>query len=556
MHLRSMLQRELRPLGLACASAATHPFTVWQETVVSTGPRYELVYGSMRELARREPTFALHVHVGVDDPEDAIRLTNRMRAHLPLLLALSVNSPFWQGRDTGLGSARTPLFQAFPRVGIPRVFARLRRLGRGGRPADPLRRVPRAHLPLVGRAPPAALRHGGGADPRRPDHGGRDRGAGGARAVDRAAGGAGGLRVRAAGATPRRRWTRTASSRRATAWRATLIDPDRECRVPAPRAARRRCWRPCRRTRAELGCEAELEPIAAMAKRTGALPPARLRPPGRRAARAGRGAGRTRSASRGMLSRMLRPVPSRPPGPVDPAEARAFVAASLPSLDEAAAVGVLLVVLGGQPRSAVPGLSAEEVSVALTRARKEVRRASWPLAGLGLVRARGAADLRPARRLLWTTPGCSTRTWRTASAAWSTSGGWCRRRTRWWRRSPRRMPSRSPIAVACARAAGTEGDRAAGGGASRRGAGAGAAARAPRSAAGLAWGALAVLAVLLTLAAIAVAMAGALGAGLLALPGQHRLDRGHEPVRRPPRPPASASARRRRGPGRRPGPSS
>jgi carboxylate-amine ligase len=123
MHLRTMLQRELRPLGLSCASAATHPFTVWQETVVSTGPRYELVYGSMRELARREPTFALHVHVGVDDPEDAIRLTNRMRAHLPLLLALSVNSPFWQGRDTGLGSARTPLFQAFPRVGIPRVFA-------------------------------------------------------------------------------------------------------------------------------------------------------------------------------------------------------------------------------------------------------------------------------------------------------------------------------------------------------------------------------------------------------------------------------------------------
>lgn len=123
LRLRSMLQRELRPLGLSCASAATHPFTVWQETVVSTGARYELVYGSMRELARREPTFALHVHVGIDDPEDAIRLTNRMRAHLPLLLALSVNSPFWQGRDTGLGSARTPLFQAFPRVGIPRVFA-------------------------------------------------------------------------------------------------------------------------------------------------------------------------------------------------------------------------------------------------------------------------------------------------------------------------------------------------------------------------------------------------------------------------------------------------
>jgi len=89
---------------------------------VSSGVRSDAVYGSMRELARREPTFALHVHVGVDDPEAAIRLANRMRAHLPLLLALSVNSPFWQGRDTGLGSARTPLFQAFPRVGIPRAF--------------------------------------------------------------------------------------------------------------------------------------------------------------------------------------------------------------------------------------------------------------------------------------------------------------------------------------------------------------------------------------------------------------------------------------------------
>jgi carboxylate-amine ligase len=122
LRLRQMLDAELAPLGLRSASAGTHPFTVWHETVVSSGERYELVYGSMRELARREPTFALHVHVGVRNSDEGIRLTNRMRAHLPLLLALSVNSPFWQGRDTGLGSARTPLFQAFPRVGIPRAF--------------------------------------------------------------------------------------------------------------------------------------------------------------------------------------------------------------------------------------------------------------------------------------------------------------------------------------------------------------------------------------------------------------------------------------------------
>ncbi len=89
---------------------------------MSSGARYQSVYGSMRELARREPTFALHVHIGVDSPEHGIVLHDRLRAHLPLLLALSANSPFWQGRDTGLASARTPLFQAFPRVGIPRGF--------------------------------------------------------------------------------------------------------------------------------------------------------------------------------------------------------------------------------------------------------------------------------------------------------------------------------------------------------------------------------------------------------------------------------------------------
>jgi carboxylate-amine ligase len=120
--LRKQLDAAVRSLGMRVASGGTHPSAVWQDTVVSSGQRYAFVYGSMRELARREPTFAMHVHVGITSPNDAVRLVNRMRAHLPLLLALSVNSPFWQGRDTGLASARTPLFQAFPRVGIPRRF--------------------------------------------------------------------------------------------------------------------------------------------------------------------------------------------------------------------------------------------------------------------------------------------------------------------------------------------------------------------------------------------------------------------------------------------------
>ena len=120
--LRHSLAATLKTLRLRAASAGTHPFAVWDEIVVSAGERYQFVHGSMRELARREPTFALHVHVGIADPEVAIKVHNRMRIYLPVLLALSANSPFWQGRDTGLSSARTPLFQAFPRVGVPRPF--------------------------------------------------------------------------------------------------------------------------------------------------------------------------------------------------------------------------------------------------------------------------------------------------------------------------------------------------------------------------------------------------------------------------------------------------
>ncbi|MDX6678617.1 MAG: glutamate---cysteine ligase / carboxylate-amine ligase [Solirubrobacteraceae bacterium] len=120
--LRAQLCDVVGSLGLAAGTAGTHPSAVWHEMVVSSRERHQEVYGSMRELARREPTFALHVHIGLPTGEAGIAAFNRLRAHVPILLALSANSPFWQGRDTGLASARTPLFQAFPRVGIPRAF--------------------------------------------------------------------------------------------------------------------------------------------------------------------------------------------------------------------------------------------------------------------------------------------------------------------------------------------------------------------------------------------------------------------------------------------------
>ena len=121
--LRNRLASELDAMGLSTAAAGTHPLTVWAETEISGAPRYRDLEASMRMLARREPTMALHVHVGVPSPEDAIRVLNGLRRSIPVLLALSANSPFWQGRDGGFASARTVAFQAFPRTGLPRLFA-------------------------------------------------------------------------------------------------------------------------------------------------------------------------------------------------------------------------------------------------------------------------------------------------------------------------------------------------------------------------------------------------------------------------------------------------
>ncbi len=121
--LRADLRATLGRVGLRAGCAGTHPFATWQDIEVSAGPRQQAVHASMRELARREPTFALHVHVALPDPDVATRTMNRMRAHVPLLLALSANSPYFQGRDSGLASARTPVFGGFPRSGLPRTFA-------------------------------------------------------------------------------------------------------------------------------------------------------------------------------------------------------------------------------------------------------------------------------------------------------------------------------------------------------------------------------------------------------------------------------------------------
>ncbi len=120
--LRARLAKELAAVGLVAASSGTYPLAHAGEFRVSTSARYGAIGDSMRGLARREPTLALHVHVGVPDPDDAIRLLNGLRETVPILIALSANSPFSQGRDSGFASGRTVIFQGFPRTGTARWF--------------------------------------------------------------------------------------------------------------------------------------------------------------------------------------------------------------------------------------------------------------------------------------------------------------------------------------------------------------------------------------------------------------------------------------------------
>ncbi|HEY3190877.1 MAG TPA: carboxylate-amine ligase [Solirubrobacteraceae bacterium] len=120
------LRREVRDLaadkGLRIGSAGTHPFAMWEDQRIVSRPRYRDLVSALRFVARQELIFGMHVHVGIDDPEKAIHVANGMRVHVAILVALAANSPFWRADSTGLVSTRTPIFRAFPRVGIPPVY--------------------------------------------------------------------------------------------------------------------------------------------------------------------------------------------------------------------------------------------------------------------------------------------------------------------------------------------------------------------------------------------------------------------------------------------------
>ncbi|MBW8683249.1 carboxylate-amine ligase [Chitinophaga rhizophila] len=123
----SMLRRTIAgiagELGYSIGASGTHPFSKWQLQHITDNPRYFEIVNEMQDAARSNLIFGLHVHVGMENREMALHIANSVRYFLPHVFALSTNSPFWEGRNTGFKSYRTKVFDKFPRTGIPDYFA-------------------------------------------------------------------------------------------------------------------------------------------------------------------------------------------------------------------------------------------------------------------------------------------------------------------------------------------------------------------------------------------------------------------------------------------------
>ena len=113
------LNKTCDSLGLKLLWAGTHPFSSWRRQRITVNDRYYQLVDLMQDVARRLVTFGLHVHVGVDSGDKAVMVCDRMLRHLPLLLALSANSPFWEARPTGLHSNRSKIMEMLPTAGLP-----------------------------------------------------------------------------------------------------------------------------------------------------------------------------------------------------------------------------------------------------------------------------------------------------------------------------------------------------------------------------------------------------------------------------------------------------
>lgn len=122
-HLRKTISEVAGSLGHRIAAAGTHPFSEWEKQLITPHPRYDEIVQELQDAARSNLIFGLHVHVGIEDRDMAIHIYNSVRYFLPHIYALSTNSPFWEGRNTGFKSFRTKVFDKFPRTGIPDFYS-------------------------------------------------------------------------------------------------------------------------------------------------------------------------------------------------------------------------------------------------------------------------------------------------------------------------------------------------------------------------------------------------------------------------------------------------
>jgi len=120
--VREALVEHAAEHGYRIAAAGLHPEAKWRELEHATKPRYRSQLDRIQYPQHRNTTSGLHVHVGVDDADKATWIANELRWYLPPVLALSANSPFWCGFDTGLSSARAKIFEALPNTGMPTHF--------------------------------------------------------------------------------------------------------------------------------------------------------------------------------------------------------------------------------------------------------------------------------------------------------------------------------------------------------------------------------------------------------------------------------------------------
>ncbi len=122
-YLRQQIFELAAKEGLKVAAAGTHPYSHWSEQLITPNPRYDQLIDEMKDVARSNLIFGMHVHVAIPSREEGLQIMNVARYFLPHLYALSTNSPFWEGRDTGFKSYRSKIFDKFPRTGIPPYFA-------------------------------------------------------------------------------------------------------------------------------------------------------------------------------------------------------------------------------------------------------------------------------------------------------------------------------------------------------------------------------------------------------------------------------------------------